>query len=116
MRIGELHPRRGHGIDVRRLDFALGIQALDIAVAEVIGEDEDDVRLRRGRVRVRRRRDEKAEETLEKSPARAPGGRRLISLDDVGPTGVAAGGELAFSRSGGAVIAMTLPRAVLVFR
>jgi hypothetical protein len=43
--IGEDHARLGERIEVRRRDFALfGIEALHIASAEVIAEEDDDVR------------------------------------------------------------------------
>ncbi len=44
MRIGKTHALCGEAIDVRRVDFATrGIVATDIAVAEVIGKDHDDI-------------------------------------------------------------------------
>ena len=44
MRIGEGHPLRRELVEVRRRDLAaLRVQALHIAVAEVVGEDVDDV-------------------------------------------------------------------------
>ena len=42
---GEDHPFAGEAIDVRRADDLLAVVA-DFAVAEVIGQDEDDVRAR----------------------------------------------------------------------
>jgi hypothetical protein len=43
--IGKNHARLGERIEVRRRDFpALGIEALHIASAEVIAEEDDDVR------------------------------------------------------------------------
>ena len=47
VRVGEEHPLRGEAIEVRRRDLALGVVAADVAVAEVVGEDDDDVRVPR---------------------------------------------------------------------
>src|SRR5678810_553693 len=44
MRIGETKPRLGEAIDVRRLNRRRPIRG-DVAVAEVVGHDQDDVRL-----------------------------------------------------------------------
>jgi hypothetical protein len=41
--IGETHAFARELIDVRRRDFRAGMVARDIAVAEVIGKDEEDV-------------------------------------------------------------------------
>ena len=42
----ELHPLGRHAVDVRRLDLLLAVAA-EFAVAEVVGDDEHDVRPRR---------------------------------------------------------------------
>ena len=47
MGIGELHALRGHSIEGRRGDFAMGVEWADVADAEIVGENEDDVRLLR---------------------------------------------------------------------
>jgi hypothetical protein len=41
--VGEAQPFAGEPVDVRRGDFGYGVVTADIPVAEVIGEDEDDV-------------------------------------------------------------------------
>jgi hypothetical protein len=42
--VGERHPLGGQAIDVRRGDLAaVGVEGVDVAVAEVVGEEEDDV-------------------------------------------------------------------------
>ena len=47
MSIGETHALRSEFVDVGRGDFsALGVVTLDIAIAEIIGEDDYDVRFR----------------------------------------------------------------------
>ena len=52
MRVGEPHALAREPVDVRRFDFRRAV-ATDIPVAEVVGEDDDDVGL--GRLKVRRR-------------------------------------------------------------
>ena len=47
--VGEPHPLGGQAVDVRRL-VVLAAEAADVGVAEVVGQDEDDIRPRfRGR-------------------------------------------------------------------
>src|SRR5688572_23704743 len=48
MSIRELHPLRRKPVDVRRGDLALRIEALRIAIAEIIRQDDDDIRMLRG--------------------------------------------------------------------
>ena len=49
MSIRETHSARGEAVDVGGGNFAaLGIVAADVAVAEVVGEDDDDVGFLRG--------------------------------------------------------------------
>ena len=56
MRIGEDHPLRSHAIDLWRGDLAaIGIQAMHIAIAEIVAEDIDDVGMLRGGIRRRDR-------------------------------------------------------------
>src|SRR5438309_1111653 len=43
MRIGETNSLARQAVEIRRRDFRLRIEAADIAIAEVIGENEDDV-------------------------------------------------------------------------
>jgi len=43
MSIGEADAFAGEPVEVRRGDFGIGIEAADVAVAEIIGEDKDDV-------------------------------------------------------------------------
>ena len=46
MRVGEAHPLRGELVEVRRGDLAARrIVGVDVAIAEVVGVEEDDVRL-----------------------------------------------------------------------
>ena len=46
MSVGEAHALRREPVDVRRGNFpALRVVALDIAVTEVVGEDDEDVGL-----------------------------------------------------------------------
>ena len=46
MPVGETHALRRKPVDVRRGNFAaLRVVALDVAVAEVVGEDDEDVGL-----------------------------------------------------------------------
>jgi hypothetical protein len=45
--IGEIHPCSGELVEVRRGDFALCVQALHVAVAEVVAENVNDVGLGR---------------------------------------------------------------------
>ena len=46
VRIGEGHALRDQPVEVRRLDFsALGVERLHVAVAQIVGEDVDDVGL-----------------------------------------------------------------------
>ena len=50
MPVGEAQALRREAVEVRRGDFAaLRVVALHIAVAEVVGEDEEQVRALRGR-------------------------------------------------------------------
>jgi hypothetical protein len=46
--VGEFHPLAGEAVDVRRLEFFLPV-AREVAVAEIVGEDVDDIRFARGR-------------------------------------------------------------------
>ncbi len=43
MTVGKDHALLRDAVEVWRGDFALGVEAADVAVAEVVGEDEDDV-------------------------------------------------------------------------
>ncbi len=43
MGVGEPHAFAGKSIDVGRFDLGLGVVAAQVAVAEVVGEDEEDV-------------------------------------------------------------------------
>jgi hypothetical protein len=45
--VRELRSFRRHAVEVRSLEFRMAV-AREVTIAEVIGEDEDDVRLRRG--------------------------------------------------------------------
>ena len=46
MRLGKGHARRREPVDIRRGDFAApAAQAMHVAIAEVVGEDVDDVGL-----------------------------------------------------------------------
>ena len=57
MRICENHPLASQPIHVRRRDLAVRVQALHVAVAQVIAQDQQDVRPRRlggGRDAVKR--------------------------------------------------------------
>ena len=49
MRIGKDHAGTREAIHVRRGDLTLRVEALHIAITEVVGEDEDEVRFPRGR-------------------------------------------------------------------
>ena len=44
MRVSEDHATGSEAIQVRRRDLALRVEALHIAIAEIVGEDEDEVR------------------------------------------------------------------------
>jgi hypothetical protein len=44
MCIRETHPCGGELVDVRRGDFACGVKALHVAVAEIVAEDINDIR------------------------------------------------------------------------
>lgn len=44
MRVGEGHALGGEAIDVGRWDFAIGVEGLDVAVAQVVRHDKNDVR------------------------------------------------------------------------
>src|SRR5436305_929970 len=48
MGVGEGHALGGDGLEVRWGDLALGIETVDVAGAEIVGEDVDDVRPIRG--------------------------------------------------------------------
>ena len=50
MRVGEGHASLGEFVEVGRLDFAIGVQRLDVAVAHVVREDENDIGPRVGGV------------------------------------------------------------------
>ena len=43
MGVGKLHSVGGQLVDVRRGDFGIGIKASRIAIAHVVGENDDDV-------------------------------------------------------------------------
>src|SRR5262245_16952871 len=59
VKLRELHPRGGQLVDVRRLDLVLAIAA-EVAIAQIVGKDEDDVRLAFLARRARRDGDEPA--------------------------------------------------------
>src|SRR5437763_9244621 len=44
MRVGEANAFAGQSIQIRRGDFRLGVEAAHVAVAEVVGQDKDNVR------------------------------------------------------------------------
>lgn len=44
MRICKSHPARRETIEVWRRDFAIRIKTAHVAVAEIVAEDEDDIR------------------------------------------------------------------------
>ena len=46
MGIGENHPLGRKSIRMRRGDLSFGIQTADISIAQIVGEDVDDVRFR----------------------------------------------------------------------
>jgi hypothetical protein len=55
MRVGEAHPFGGEPIQMRRRNPGVRVVTPQIAVAQVVGEDDDDVGLTGGRCRLRHR-------------------------------------------------------------
>jgi len=45
--VGEADAFAGESVEIGRRDFGFGVKAADVAVAEVVGEDVDDVGVRR---------------------------------------------------------------------
>ena len=43
MRIGKRHTMPNQTIEVRRLDFVVGIKSLDITNSKIVGQDDDDI-------------------------------------------------------------------------
>jgi hypothetical protein len=44
MRVGESHPGRRQAIQMRRLNLRVPVVAAEVAVPEIIGQDDDDIR------------------------------------------------------------------------
>ena len=43
MGVGERHPISSQSVQIRRFDFGVRVQCLDVAITHVVGEDKDDV-------------------------------------------------------------------------
>ena len=47
MGVGESHATLGQSVEIGRVDFGFGVVAGDVAIAHVIGKNQNDVRFRR---------------------------------------------------------------------
>ena len=43
MGVGETHPAGGETVELGRGDLTLGVKAMHVAIAEIVGQDVDDI-------------------------------------------------------------------------